>query len=312
MTYYEYQEAKKRKRRTAPAILFLLIISIIVYFVVKGRMPSSTVSPLPSDPGIESWLHVFEKKEKNPEDLKKKIIDEIGNDWKNYSIIVRDYNSEFLLAINDSVIYSAASVNKLPILASLYYLIQTGDIDPDRIITIQADDIQDYGTGSIRYDEPGSTYSIKSLARLMIEVSDNTAAYILARQIVGVGKMQTLVDSWGMAQTDIEENKTSNADISLLMKKIFDEKVANKALTLEMQSFLKNGEIEDRIPAQLPDGVTVYHKTGNDVGFVHDVGVVESPTTKYYVGFFTSDISDEPKAIEKIARLSRIIYEFMK
>ena len=69
------------------------------------------------------------------------------------------------MGINESVIFTAASVNKVPILAALYEEAQKGNVDFNRVITLQASDIQDYGTGSIRYDPPGTTYSVKTLAQ---------------------------------------------------------------------------------------------------------------------------------------------------
>lgn len=236
----------------------------------------------------------------------------IGTSLPNYSIIVKDLQNDFMMDIHADVTFTAASVNKIPILAALYYYVQKGDIDLEKKITIQQEDIQDYGTGSIRYDPEGTVYSVKTLARLMIEESDNTAAYVLARYVVGMDKIQALMDSWGMTQTDMENNTTSNGDMLRLMDKIYREKVANKALTLEMLSFLKDGMIEDRIPAQLPKGTIVYHKTGNAVGELHDVGIVVGPTTTYYIGLFTSDIPDEEKAMQILSTLSLQIYNFMK
>jgi len=236
----------------------------------------------------------------------------MGNSLPQYSVVVKDLQSDFSLQINENTIFTGASVHKLFIFGALYYLIQKGDIDLDKKIVIQEDDIQDYGTGSIRYDAPGTAYTIKTLAHLMMQKSDNTAAYLLGRQVIGMDKIQQLIDSWGMTQTDMENNKTSNADVSRLMDKMYREKIANKALTLEMLSFLKDGTIEDRIPALLPKDTTVYHKTGNGVGFLHDAGIVVGPKTTYYIGMFTGDIASEEETIQKLAKLSKAVYDFMK
>jgi len=236
----------------------------------------------------------------------------MSNTFPQYSVVVKDFQSDFSLSINENMIFTGASINKLPILGALYYLTQKGELNLDRQITIQAEDIQNYGTGSIQYDQPGAVYSLKTLARLMIQESDNTAAYILGRNIIGINKIQDLIDNWGMVQTDMENNKTSNADIVRLMEKMYREKIANKALTLEMLSFLKDGVIEDRIPALLPKGTIVYHKTGNGVGFIHDVGIIVGPKTTYYIGMFTGDVSNEEETIQKLADLSKKVYDFMK
>lgn len=240
------------------------------------------------------------------------IKQKIALDWKNYSVLVVDTKSDFRMTINDTEMFTAASVNKIPILAALYIGIQKNDIDPDTVITVQEEDIQDYGTGSIRYDGAGSTYTIKTLARLMMQQSDNTAAYILANHIVGMDTILSLLDDWGMTQTDMTSNKTSNSDVYMIMKKIYEGNIANPAYTQEMLTFFKDGEFEDRIPGLLPKTVSVYHKIGSEVGYLHDVGVVVGPTTTYYIGIFTSDITDEKEATRLMAETSKLVYDYMK
>jgi len=293
------------------SVKFFAIIFVVVAIYFFYKSPMTIVSPIPQKSMFFFTLPIFSRK-KNPDELKKKIIEAIGTTIPEYSVIVKDLHNDFSIDMNANTIFTGASVNKLPILGTLYYLAQKGDIDLDRQITIQPEDIQDYGTGQIRYDQPGTMYSVKTLSRLMMQKSDNTAAYILGRQVIGIPKIQQLITSWGMTQTDMENNKTSNTDIALLMEKIYREKVANKALTLEMLSFLKDGTIEDRIPALLPKETVVYHKTGNGVGFLHDVGIVVGPKTTYYIGMFTSGVPDEAEAVRILATISRIVYDFMK
>lgn len=257
-------------------------------------------------------LFEFLIKGKKPEDLKNAIKAAADSKWTNYSILVVDLNSDFTVALNETTIYNAASVNKIPILAALYHAASNGSIDMSKTITIQAQDIQDYGTGSIRYDPPGSVYTIKTLTNLMIKKSDNTAAYILANYIVTLPTIQSYIESLGLTQTDMTYNTTSNKDMALLFKKIFSGEVANTALTQEMTGLMKDTDFEDRLPAKLPENATTYHKIGTGIGVVHDVGIVEYEKMKYYIGVFTDNINDEEQTSEEVADISRAIFEFMK
>ncbi len=298
---------------TVPAISLVyvaLVVSLIVFvgFLIR---PKPTISPIPDDPKRGIFEAFFSKK-KDPEDLKRRVHSIIGSQLVNYSIVVTDLRSDFRMAINDEGIHTAASINKIPILAALYYQAQKGEVDLDHVITVQADDMQDYGTGVIRYQDPGVAYSVKSLALLMMKKSDNTAAYILANQVVGMKTIQALLVAWGMDQTDMEDNKTSAKDIEKLMKKIYEEKVANPAFTLDMFSTMKDTDFEDRIPAFIPKSVGVYHKIGNGVGVLHDAGVVVAPTTEYIITIMTSDVRDEKNVTSLIAQVSKTVYDFMK
>ena len=98
--------------------------------------------------------------------------------------------------------------------------------------------------------------------------------------------------------------------MSKLMQKLYDGDITNHALTLEMLSFLKDSDFEDRIPANLPASATVYHKIGNAEGGYHDVGIVRDTGVTYYIGVFTTDIMSDEETISKIAEISQVVYKF--
>jgi len=197
-------------------------------------------------------------------------------------------------------------------LAALYHLAGKNEVDLEKIVILQKDDIQDYGTGSIRYDPIGTPYSLKTLARLMMEKSDNTAAYILSNLVIGIDKIQTLIDSWGLTQTSMADNKTSAYDISILMVKMYQGEITSKALTAEMLDFMDKSDFEDRIPAGIDVGVKVYHKTGDEIGKIHDAGIVDLPGRPYFLAIFTLDMTDEELTKKNQAEISKIVFEYMR
>lgn len=300
-----------RRARMVITLFILVVATVGALVVVPRAMTPGVISPLADEPQPAFSFPKFFRS-KNPDELRKKIQAVIGNTWKNYSVYIKDYTSPFVMGINESVIFTAASVNKIPILASLYYGVQNGEIDLDETVTLQASDIQDYGTGTIRYDPPGTVYSVKTLARLMMQQSDNTAAYILANYVIGLDTIQTRIATWGLTQTDMANNKTSNKDTELLLSKIVAGKVANASYTQEMLAFLSQSDFEDRLPALLPKDITVYHKIGSGAGVVHDVGIVRTEKTNYYIGILASDVTDEPDAVKKIASISKLVFDYLR
>ena len=241
-------------------------------------------------------------------ELKNKILKELDQATGSYSVYFYDLTTGENFGINEQSILVAASVNKIPILAAVYHLAGKGVMDLDRVIVPQSKDIQDYGTGVIRYDKSGSSYSIKTLARLMMEKSDNTAAYLLASVIVGIDEVQKLVESWGMAQTDMISNKTSVKDIFIITEKMYQGEITSPELTREMIDFMDDSDFEDRIPKGVPSTITVYHKTGDEVRTVHDAGIVVLPDRPYFLGVMTTDITSEEETKEQIARISKIVF----
>ncbi|MCL4359795.1 class A beta-lactamase-related serine hydrolase [Patescibacteria group bacterium] len=253
---------------------------------------------------------VFQIK-KPPQELRAKVEQIIGGKWSLYSVYVRDLTSDFSMGINESAVFTAASLNKVPILAVVYSGVEKGTIDLNRTITLQEEDIQDYGTGSIRYDPPGTMYTVRSLLQDMIEQSDNTAAYLLAHYVVGMDAIQREIDSWGLTQTSMAENTTSNKDMAVLFMKLYKGELADGDATEEMLGFLRETDFHDRLPGLLPDGVTVYHKIGTAVGSIHDAGIVVHGNTRYYIGVLTGNVTDESDAAQTTAAVSKAVYDFM-
>ncbi len=226
-----------------------------------------------------------------------------------YSVYYKDLKTGASFGIAENQIETGASVNKMPIVATLYYLANRGKINLNEKITIEKSDVQNYGTGSIRYQKLPVTYSLRDLARLSMQESDNTAAHVLGVRI-GTDVIQNMVDSWKMTQTDMENNETSTYDMSLLFQKIYAGQIANQSLTKELLGFLTNSDFEDRLPRNLPKGVVVYHKVGDGQGFVHDVGVVEYDGKAYYLGVMTSDVGNsEEQTKATIGKISKKIYD---
>jgi beta-lactamase class A len=76
----------------------------------------------------------------------------------------------------------------------------------------------------------------------------------------------------------------------------------------EMLTLLEGQQINDRLPAYLPEGTIVAHKTGNLDGLVHDAGVIYTPSGPVVVVIMTEDV-EEWQAIDLIATVARLAYD---
>lgn len=278
--------------------LLTIIIYTLVVLLIGRNLPSLPRFTVLSSPA------------NYPQELKKEYESIIKNKKGNYGIYFADLTIDQKFGINEQEIFTAASVNKVPIVAVLYYLENKGKIDFDEQITLQENDIQDYGTGSLRYQKPGSTYSIKTLAKLALKQSDNTAAHILSNKI-GTPIVQNTIEEWGLTQTDMEENQTSPEDMYLLFEKIYKNKVTSPAKTKELLGFMTETDIEDRLSLNLPSSAKIYHKTGDAVGYLHDVGILEHDGKVFFVGVLTSDIGNDERSVkETIAEIGKKTLSF--
>jgi beta-lactamase class A len=278
------------------------ILAVIVYTLVIlliGRnlvvLPRFTVFSNPSHTAVEL----------------KKEVDSLTKDKKgNYGIYFADLKNGTVFGSNEYEIFTAASVNKVALVTALYHLAEKGEFDLDEQITLQQRDIQDYGTGSLRYEEPGSTYSYKTLAKLALKQSDNTAAYILGQKI-GHSNVQDVLEEFGLTQTSIGDNTTSSYDLYLLFSGIYTHRFISEAHAKELLGYMTETDIEDRLPALLPDDAVVSHKTGDAVGFLHDVGIVSQGDDVYFISVLTSDIgTDESEAKKTIAEIGKTVLTY--
>lgn len=259
-------------------LIFIIIYTIIVLLV--GR----SLIFLPK-------IGFITNPQKETEAVKKDIKKVTDAAPGNYGIYYASLNNDNSFGINEKQVFTGGSVNKVPIIAVLYHLASKGKINLDEVITLKKEDIQDYGTGSLRYQKTGATYSLKTLAKLSLRQSDNTAAHIISTRI-GTDVVQKVINDLGLSQTDMINNKTSPYDMYLLLDKIYKGKVTNEALTKELLGFLTDSDFEDRIPFFLPKDVEVYHKTGDVVSGVHDIGIVEKNNKAFYLGVMTTDIGN--------------------
>lgn len=282
----------------------LRVFIFVVFLLITGR----NLSFLPIFSEKFPWLPLFTQESIDNTTPKEKVLSYLSDRPGSVSVYYSDVKGDATFGINENTIYIGASLNKVPIIATLYHLASKGEIDLDETVTIQEDDIQDFGTGSIRYEGAGGVYSLKSLARLSFEKSDNTAADVLSKKI-GMDTVKQTIESFGLSGTNMEQNKTSAYDMGILFNKIYNGEVASDSLTKELIGFMDDSLFEDRLPYLLPKDAHVYHKIGDEVGNVHDVGIVETQSGAYFIGIMTGDQKSAEEAKKTIAEISKIVYD---
>jgi len=104
-------------------------------------------------------------------------------------------------------------------------------------------------------------------------------------------------------------NTTTARDLGLILRAIEEGKAAPPAATREMLGILLAQEFNEKIPAGLPPGTRVAHKTGEITAVSHDAAIVYPPGRKPYVlVVLTRGIADGTKSSKLIADISAIVY----
>lgn len=249
------------------------------------------------------------------QDLRKNVLEKfLKKQAGSYSIYYKDLKTGGKFGINENKVLTAASLNKLVIVSYLYSLAKDNKIDLEEKITIQKDDIQDYGTGSLRYEGEGKPYSLKTLTQLSLEQSDNTAAYVLSVRL-GEDKIQEYANRIGMSATSMVNNKTTARDMGKILELIYNKKVAGEVLTAELLDFMKDTDFEDRLARDL-SSASVHHKAADATNMIHDVGIIEpsanSNSSPFILSVLTSDIKNEEEAKKTIGNIAKFIFDRQK
>jgi len=229
--------------------------------------------------------------------------------------------------------FHAASTMKVPVMIQLFRDADTGLLRLDDSLTVHVAfpslvEGQAFVVGrkddsdSTLYPWEGRNRSVRDLLELMITRSSNLATNILIER-VGAARAQTsarALGAWsiqvlrgvedGQAYRAGLNNTTTARDLGVLLLAIAQGRAASRAACDSMLAILGRQEFNEGIPAGVPPGTRVAHKTGW-VGEVvyHDAAIVY-PThgAAYVLTVLTGGIKEDSVAHNLVADLSRMVY----
>jgi beta-lactamase class A len=144
----------------------------------------------------------------------------------------------------------------------------------------------------------------------LIEIVNAKKADATAKSL-GAGNIRVLrgVED-GKAFAQGLNNATTSRDMAALLAAIEQGRAASPASTRLMRDILMRQEFNDEIPAGLPPGTKVAHKTGFITAHRHDAAIVYPERgTPYVLVVLTRGVRDETQQKRLIADLSRIVFE---
>jgi beta-lactamase class A len=240
-----------------------------------------------------------------------------------------DGRNELLIDVDKPM--HAASTMKVPVMIELFRQAETGTLKLDEPLPIRNEfksivDGSPYalsvGDDSDRevYANVGGTMTLRQLNEAMITVSSNFATNLMIERL-DVEKIRATVSRLGAdgmkVLRGVEDQKafdkgmnnetTARALLVMLEKLAKGEAVGPKA-DAEMIEVLKRQKFRDAIPAGVPPGTPVAHKTGSITRIQHDAGVVYGPRP-YTLVVLVRGIQDGKQAQALIAEISKVVWQ---
>ncbi len=237
------------------------------------------------------------------------------------SVYYFDDNIANTVSINAQKNWVPASTIKLFAAMYAYDQVERGKISLDQLITIDDKNVAPSESDPTGYSplQVGDTVSVFRLVDQMITQSDNTAFNTLLdlldrREITkyihdlglvnsNIGGKLNLDDTqqqYEVVNPGYGENVTTADDYAKAFILINGGRIPGSA---GLFNILSRQKLNSMIPAFLPPGVTVAHKTGELDPYYHDGGIVVGPGRRYILSVF-SDTGDP----SVVAHISKLIY----
>lgn len=222
-----------------------------------------------------------------------------------YAVVVKRITDGCGAVRNPERVFYAASLFKLVLLYDLFYQREQGRLRFDEEIVVTEEHAQ-YALGPLLWPV-GTAVPIADLAAAMITHSDNVAAIMVHKRLGGPATNARLAAA-GLRHTQITtELPTTAADLALLLEGIARGQAVSPRASQEMLALLLAQKVNDRIPAGLPRGIPVAHKTGNWENACHDAAIVLAPQGAYVL----VALSEEPACAPRVAKLSAAVYDVL-
>ena len=235
--------------------------------------------------------------------------------------------------VNPDSVFHAASTMKVPVMIEYFRALDQGRIrrDEELLLDTVFKSIVDgspyaldagVDSDSSVFKRVGQRVPLRWLVERMIVRSSNLATNALIERL-DAKRVDATAKSLGATHTKVLRgvedgkafqlglnNQVSARDLATLMDAIESGKAASTASCREMVDILVRQEFREEIPAGLPSGTRVAHKTGWITGVTHDAAIVYPPGRKPYVlVVLTKGIRERPVAQKLIADISRLVWD---
>ena len=216
---------------------------------------------------------------------------------------------------NEMMPLVAASVIKIPIMVEAFRQFESGELNPLATYRIKAEDKMP-SCGALNRMHDGLEVTLRDLVELMIVLSDNSATNILIDRL-GIARVNATLEAEGLKVTRLRRklfdkagmeaglsNHVCAREIGLLLERMYAGTLVSPQASTEMLEILRNQKLNGKMPFFLkPRGIACAHKTGEDDGITHDVGIVYA--RRPFVLCMLSEETDVPafeRLIQDVAR----------
>ena len=269
--------------------------------------------------------------------LKERIGSRLGALEGDFALAFRNLSdTSQYIALNEREMFHAASTMKTPVMIEVFRQAERGrfGLDDSILVRNQFRSIVDSSLYRMEIGEDseeklyglvGRKRTVRDLVDDMITASSNLATNLLVEKVGAQNVTQTMrsygADSIRVLRgvQDIKayerglSNRTTAHDERLIYEQLATGGAVSRQASDEMIEILLQQQLNEMIPARLPEEVKVAHKTGWITGVHHDCGIVLLPDgDRYVLVMLSKNAPDREEVIAAFAGISRTIYDFVE
>jgi beta-lactamase class A len=227
--------------------------------------------------------------------------------------------------------FHAASTMKLAVMIETFRQAKQGRLRLDEPLVVRNEfqSIADGSAYALRaeddsetelYKATGQTRTARELCQLMITVSSNLATNLLITKL-GVDHIRRTLHEMGadgvQVLRGVEDGKayekglnntTTARGLGIVLEALAAGKAVDPESSKEMVRILEDQKFNEGIPAGLPQGVAVAHKTGEITKIHHDAAIVYAERP-YVLVILVGGLADKRDSAALMADISKRIYQ---
>ena len=267
--------------------------------------------------------------------LQSDIEKELSGKKGTFAVAFKDLKTGRHINIKDKETFHAASTMKTPVMIEVYKQAGEGKFSLNDSIELKNEfkSIVDGSSFSLDstddsefelYKHIGEKRTIAALLYQMIIVSSNFATNLIIQKVGAENVTQSMRELGAkdiQVLRGVEDNKafekglintTTAHDLALIFEKIAKGETVSAEASQAMINILLDQKFNEIIPALLPPGVKVAHKTGSITHVHHDSGIVILPDgRKYVLVLLSKDWEDEKQTLQTMANISLLVYKYV-
>jgi beta-lactamase class A len=237
------------------------------------------------------------------------------------SIYFRDLNNGQWIGVNEKASFAPASLMKTPLLIGF---LKNAEKKPE-LLNLNVVATEEYFASILEQNfeletkiEQGKTYTLRQVAEIMMQDSDNVAALMLSKYILQ-DDLKDIFKSTGVpVDEEFSEIDIRVKDFAAFFRILYNASYLNREMSELALSILTHTTFKEGIVAGVPKDIEVAHKYGErlllndqdnlpDQSQLHDCGIVY--TSSPYILCIMTKGTDFAKQENFIADVSEFIYQ---